>query len=360
MDITITTSTALWILIPAVLSLVIASTMGLFGGNKMPVDGKEGLRQTVLITGASEGMGLSVAQKLAARGANLILVSRSAAKLEAALQSVTMLTGTLPPGRGQEPRDATFPLHPRRRIRPSYAGPLLAQAREWNNGRSPDVVWCIAGFSIPELFVDMDMASLRKQMDVNFYGTAEMSHAVFREWLAPDAPIEKEPRHLVMTTSVVAFYSIPGYAPYAPSKWAIRGLADTLSQEAMLYPQNVKVHAVFPGSILSPGYDRENISKPGITKVLEETDPKQTPDEVAEMAIRGLERGDYYITVNWLGSLMKWGTLGGAFRNNWIVDTLGAWLAPIAWIFAQTDMHGKIRGYGKKHGHPSTYKKHTA
>ena len=33
-------------------------------------------------------MGLSVAQKPAARGANLILVSRSAAKLEAALQSV--------------------------------------------------------------------------------------------------------------------------------------------------------------------------------------------------------------------------------------------------------------------------------
>ncbi|GJN69063.1 3-dehydrosphinganine reductase [Purpureocillium lilacinum] len=347
MDITITTSTALWILIPAVLSLVIASTMGLFGGNKMPVDGK-----TVLITGASEGMGLSVAQKLAARGANLILVSRSAAKLEAALQSVKAAA--------KNPETQRFHYISADVSAPSYAGPLLAQAREWNNGRSPDVVWCVAGFSIPELFVDMDMASLRKQMDVNFYGTAEMSHAVFREWLAPDAPIEKEPRHLVMTTSVVAFYSIPGYAPYAPSKWAIRGLADTLSQEAMLYPQIVKVHAVFPGSILSPGYDRENISKPGITKVLEETDPKQTPDEVAEMAIRGLERGDYYITVNWLGSLMKWGTLGGAFRNNWVVDTLGAWLAPIAWIFAQMDMHGKIRGYGKKHGHPSTYKKHTA
>ena len=194
-------------------------------------------------------------------------------------------------------------------------------------------------------------------MDVNFYGTAEMSHAIMRTWLAADAPVEKEPKHLIMTTSVVALYTIPGYAPYAPSKWALRGLADTLSQEAMLYPQNVKVHIVYPGTILSPGFERENQSKPEITKILEESDPKQTPDEVAEAAIRGLERGDYFVTVNFLGSLMKWGMLGGSFRNNWVVDTLGAWLVSIIWIFVQFDLHGKIRSFGKKHGHPSTYNK---
>lgn len=213
---------------------------------------------------------------------------------------------------------------------------------------------------MPELFVDMDMDSLRRQMDINFFGTAEMSHAILREWLAAEAPVDKEPKHLIMTTSVVALYTIPGYAPYAPSKWAIRGLADTISQEAMLYPQRVKVHVVYPGTILSPGLERENLSKPEITKILEESDPKQTPDQVAEAAICGLERGDYFVTVNYLGSLMKWGMLGGSFRNNWVADTLGAWLASIVWIFVQMDLHGKIRSYGKKHGHPSTYKKHQA
>jgi 3-dehydrosphinganine reductase len=44
--------------------------------------------QTVLITGGSEGMGLSVAQKLAAKGANIIVVSRSVAKLETAVKSI--------------------------------------------------------------------------------------------------------------------------------------------------------------------------------------------------------------------------------------------------------------------------------
>lgn len=44
--------------------------------------------QTVLITGASEGMGLSVAKLLSFKGANVVLVSRSVGKLEDALQIV--------------------------------------------------------------------------------------------------------------------------------------------------------------------------------------------------------------------------------------------------------------------------------
>ncbi|KAG8428585.1 3-dehydrosphinganine reductase [Metarhizium acridum] len=78
-----------WTLIPTTLVILLAFsiTMGLFSGNKMPVAGK-----TVLITGGSEGMGLSVAQQLAAKGANIILVSRSTAKLEEALKTVRVRT----------------------------------------------------------------------------------------------------------------------------------------------------------------------------------------------------------------------------------------------------------------------------
>ncbi|KAK5989975.1 3-ketodihydrosphingosine reductase gsl-3 [Cladobotryum mycophilum] len=319
--------------------------MGLFSGqNKMPVQGK-----TVLITGASEGMGLSVAKKLAAKGASIILVSRSAAKLDDALKLVQ--------ASAKNPDAQRFTYFAADVSAPDYAGPLLAQVIRWNNGKVPGVVWCVAGVSVPELFLDMDMASLRRQMDVNFYGTAEMSHAIMKHWLAADAPVDKEPKHLIMTASVVALYTIPGYAPYAPSKWAMRGLADTLSQEVLMYPQNVKVHVVYPGTILSPGFVNETLSKPEVTKVLESSDPKQTPDEVAEAAIQGLERGEYFVTVAWLGTLMKWGMLGGSFRNNWIIDTIGAWIVSIVWIFVQPDLHGKIKKYGKTHGHPSTYKK---
>lgn len=302
----------------------------------------------MLITGASEGMGLSVSQQLSAKGANVIIVSRSLSKLDAALELVIAAA--------KNPDEQRFHRIAADVSQPGYATELLKEATQWNNGKAVDIVWCIAGTSTPELFVDMDMASLRRQMDINFYGTADMSQAILKQWAAPSAPIEEEPKHLIMTTSVVAFYTIPGYAPYAPSKWAIRGLADTLSQEVMLYPQNIKVHVVFPGTILSPGFQNENLTKPEITKILEADDPKQTPDAVAKASINGLEKGDYYVTVNWLGNLMRLGSLGGAFRNNWLVDILGAWLVSLVWIFIQPDLHGKIRKFGKKNGHPSTYK----
>ncbi|UKZ77337.1 hypothetical protein TrVFT333_005057 [Trichoderma virens FT-333] len=333
-----------WIL-PAAITLAIGiiSIMGLFGGNQMPVEGK-----TVLITGASEGMGLSVAKQLSSKGANVVLVSRGVEKLKDALEAVKAAA--------KDKGKQRFHYIAADVSAPSYAAPLLAEIRQWNDGKAPDIVWCIAGMSTPELFIDMEMSSMRRQMDVNFYGTAEMSHAILREWLAPDAPIEKEPKHLIMTASVLALYTIPGYAPYSPSKWAMRGLADTISQEVMMYPQNVKVHVVFPGTILSPGYSREILTTPEITTILESSDPQQTPDEVAEVAIKGLENGEYFVTVAWLGALMKWGMLGGSFRNNWFVDTVMAWFVSLIWIFVQPDLHGKIRKYGKTHGHPSKAK----
>lgn len=333
-------SPIVWVAVTLVVTLAVANTMGLFGGNKMPVQGK-----TVLITGGSEGMGLAVATQLSAKGADLILVSRSAAKLEEAIKTAKAAA--------KYPSTQRFHYITADVSVPSYADGVVADATAWNGGRAPDIVWCIAGVSVPKLFVETEAVLLRRQMDINFHGTADMAHAILRAWLAPDA--DATPRHLVMTSSAAALYTIPGYAGYAPSKWALRGLADTLSQEVLLYPQDVRVHIVFPGTILSPGFEVEERTKPAITKQLEAADPKQTPDEVARAAIRGLETGHFMIVVNWLGQLMRFGVIGGSLRNNWIIDTLGAWLVPIIWIFVQYDQVSTVRSFGKKHGHPSTY-----
>jgi 3-dehydrosphinganine reductase len=47
-------------------------------------------QQTVLLTGASEGMGKSVAKQLAGKGANVIIVARNVATLKSALEEVTV------------------------------------------------------------------------------------------------------------------------------------------------------------------------------------------------------------------------------------------------------------------------------
>ncbi|TVY17728.1 3-ketodihydrosphingosine reductase gsl-3 [Lachnellula arida] len=342
--------------------VLLPTIMGLFSSNKFNVSGK-----TVLLTGASEGMGKNVAIQLAQKGANIIIVARNVGKLEEALSQIK---ADLPTPHHHDSADnkriqasAANPSTQRFQhisadvSEPSGAARVIAEAIAWNNGESPDIVWCIAGTAYPNLFLETPVATMRHQMDVNFWSCVDMAHAILNDWLTPSALQQGKERHLVFTSSVVAFYPVAGYGPYAPSKAAIKSLSDTLAQEVLLYGDSVKIHTVFPGTILSPGLTVENQSKPDVTHILEEADPQQTPEVVAAWSIAGLERGQYLVTVSWLGSLMRACAWGGSTRNNWLFDTLETWLASIVWMFAARDTDGKVVSYRKKHGHPSTYAK---
>lgn len=295
-------------------------------------------------------MGLSVARQLAAKGANVIIVSRSAEKLNKALEEISAAA--------RSPSQQRFHAIPADVARPDYAASLLAEATAWNGGRPLDIVWCIAGMSTPMLFQDdRVMPEMRREMDLNFFGASELAHAVLRQWWSPDStwPAD-QPKHIIFTASVLALYGIVGYSTYNPSKWALRGLADTLSQETLLYPgQPVKVHVVLPGTILSPGFEREQRFKPDITLQLEKDDPQQTPDDVARKSIAGLEAGKYYVTVGLMGEAMRWGSLGSARRNNALLDTIMVCLMTPIWLIVMAVIHGDIKKFAKAKGHPSTY-----
>lgn len=53
----------------------------------------------------------------------------------------------------------------------------------------------------------------------------------------------------------------------------------------MMY--SIAVHIYFPPTILSPGYDEENKTKPRITLKIEETDDGTTPETAAAGLLRG-------------------------------------------------------------------------
>ncbi|KAJ1337475.1 3-dehydrosphinganine reductase [Microdochium nivale] len=337
-----------WVLIAVLIAVISIVAMGLFSSSdKLPVDGK-----TVLITGASEGMGRSVALQLSAKGANIIIVSRSVVKLEQAISDIKAAA--------RNPQSQRFHYISADVSKPDYGQPLLEQAVEWNNGKAIDIVWCAAGMSTPGFWADSPMSVKRSEMDINFWGSAELAHASLRQWCAPDAPVVPEPKHLIFTASVLALFPFVGYGNYTPTKAAMRGLADTLVQEVEAYPQNVKVHIVYPGTILTSGFEREELTKPKITKVIEEGDPRLTADEVASRAIAGLERGDYSVTTGFYpGGFLRWGAQGGQPRNSWVVDTIMGMIVPIVWIFALPDIYSKIRKFTKTNGHPASYDKTT-
>lgn len=186
-------------------------------------------------------------------------------------------------------------------------------------------------------------------MDINYWSCVDMAHCVLQTWFSTPNT-EKKERHLVFTSSVLAFYSVVGYTPYSPCKAAIKSLGDTLYQEVLAYPNPPQIHTVFPGTIKSPGLERENRGKPEITHLLESTDPIQEPEEVARNAIAGLERGEYLVTVGWLGNLMRACAWGGSRRGNWVLDTLTTWVASVVWGFVGRDLDGKVRKWGEEKG----------
>jgi 3-dehydrosphinganine reductase len=204
--------------------------------------------------------------------------------------------------------------------------------------------------------MEMPMEEMRDMMDTNYYGSIELILAILRVWLDPKFPVESQPRHLIVTISAIVWCNVAGYGTYAPSKGALRCFVDVLAQELPLYPQNVKLSAVVPGNMSTEGFERENTTKPLITQKLEETETPDPPEECVKAYFKGLEEGRYYITANFLNSVMVWAGLGSSPRNNWVSDTLGTWLASLVWLWFRPELDRTTRTFAKKHGHPATWK----
>ncbi|OCK77111.1 3-ketosphinganine reductase [Lepidopterella palustris CBS 459.81] len=337
--------------------------MGLFSQKKhFVLSGR-----TILITGASQGMGRGLAKICAQKGANVIIVARNIDKLKAAVEYISAAAAN--------PQTQRFHYISADVTSAEENTRLLSEATTWNGGNPPDIVWANAGSAYPHLFIETSIETLRSQMDIDYWAAAYLAHATLQVWTKPTSNqangttskaskgTEPLPRHFVMTSSVVVFAGLAGYGPYGPAKAAMRNLSDTLRSELALYNgarlhatdplriPKIRNHIVFPGGIQSPGLDAENKIKHPVTTKLEEDDKPQTEDEVATAAIAGLERGEYLITTAFLGSLMKAGMLGGSPRNGLgVVDTIMTGLSALIWSFVGPDMERKVWKWGKENG----------
>jgi len=252
---------------------------------------------------------------------------------------------------------------------PSENARILAETTAWNDGFAPDIVWANAGSAYPHLFAETSIETLRAQMDIDYWAGAYLAREAILLWTGAGGAAagprttkdDEATRHFVMTSSLCAFVGLAGYGPYGPAKAALRNLADTLRSELALYNgargregrsyPAMENHIVFPGGILSPGFEAENKVKHGVTAMLEADDKPQTAEEVAEAAFGGLVRRDYLITTAPLGMLMKGGAMAGSRRNGLGVwDTVVSWVAGVVWLFVGPDLESKVYKWGKEKG----------
>ncbi|KIX02957.1 uncharacterized protein Z518_06507 [Rhinocladiella mackenziei CBS 650.93] len=325
------------------------------GKNRFPIDGL-----TAIVTGGSQGLGLSIAQQLALRGANVVIVAQDKGKLERAVSTIQ--------ARAARPQQKFLNLSFDLRS-PESAPEILTQVSQWNNGQPPDLIFCCAGNCQPSFFADASIDTLRGQMDTIYWSCAYMAHAALNLWKKPSSPenrtsTARPTRHIVFTCSTLAFFPVAGYSPYSPAKAAMRALVDGLNQEVAVYngarqgpgpapDADIAVHLLCPMGILSPGFENENGMKPELTLMLEKDDKPQQPDEVAKVALHRLEAGRFMITTMFLGHLMRGCAMGGSIRQS-LSDVFWNWLGSMVIIFVAPDFIAKCKSWGKQKGMNAT------
>jgi 3-dehydrosphinganine reductase len=265
-----------------------------------------------LISGGSEGIGKALALKMAAEGASRItLLARNTDKLEAAASEI----------RAKHPYCTVIALP----ADVSNFNAVSTAVELASNSQGIDIAVNCAGFCTPGYFLEQDPSVFAKHMNVNYLGTVHLAKAV------SPGMAKRKTGSLVFVSSGICAAPFIGYSAYAPSKVAVRGLADALRNE--LQGTGVSVHICFPPDTLTEGFESENKTKPAETLRIVPPVHSYSAMDVAGRIINDLKAGYYVLSapdsdVNFGIALNN----GAAPRASTCLDAL---LAPILVIYTQ-------------------------
>jgi len=259
------------------------------------------------ITGGSTGLGLALAILLTRRGADVSIVARNEenlkkamAQLEAARVTPNQILNAYPFSLGTQ----------------KAAVDALEAASLAHGGQTPDAVFLCAGKATPGFFIEETEESMREGMDNTYWLSAWSANGAAKRMAQT-----RRKGKIVFVSSLLGYFGMIGYSTYSPGKHAIRGLAETLRQELLLY--SIDVHIYMPGTMYSPGYKEENKVKPELVRNIEESDEGITPERAAEGLFQGVRKGGFYITDTFVGDIFRTSTRGVApYGPNILKDLL--------------------------------------
>ena len=184
--------------------------------------------KSILITGASSGIGEELALQLAAAGAHLTLTARRRELLDILARRISTAGHETP---RVVPSDVTRDGDPENAVNEAI--------RSYGN---LDIVIANAGFGIVGPFSRLTIDDYRRQFETNVFGLLRTLYAGLSE-------IQKSRGHLVLIGSVAGWGSTPGASAYAMSKFAVRALANAITPELAL--DGVTVTLISPGFVAS-------------------------------------------------------------------------------------------------------------
>lgn len=239
--------------------------------------------QIVVLTGATSGIGLATARRLAAAGATLVPVARNTEALEDLSREIVAAGGACTP--------VTADVGERAEVERVAAEAVTRHGRidTWIND---------AGVAIYGAITEIDIADQRRLFETNYWGVVYGSLAaigVFRS--------QRNGGRLITVGSVLSDRAMIYQGPYSASKHAVKGFTDALRMELAAAREPISVTLIKPGPIDTPYMEhaRSTFDTPGTKN----PPPSYHPDVVAKAIAHACEHDVRELVVGgggWLAS----------------------------------------------------------
>ncbi|MGB4770831.1 MAG: SDR family oxidoreductase [Chitinophagaceae bacterium] len=187
----------------------------------------------VVVTGASQGIGKAIAEKFAAHGADLFLVSRSMDKHEAWVKTWMEKYGI---------RISTF------NADLSVRAELDAFVAAVHEGfGAVDVIVNNAGNFEPGNVHNEPEGTLERMINLNLYSAYHLTRGLLPEMM------KARQGHIFNICSIAALKAYPGGGSYGISKYALEGFSKNLREEMKSF--GIKVTSVHPGAVWTKAWE---------------------------------------------------------------------------------------------------------
>ena len=197
------------------------------------------MNKTILITGASTGIGKETAIYFASKGWNVAATLRILDKEQELTKHSNIKLFKL---------DVTDETSIRKAI-----DDIISAFGEI------DVVYNNAGYALVGAFEAMNYEQIIRQFDTNVFGVMNVTRAILPYFR------ERKKGTIINTTSMGGLMTFPLYSIYHATKWALEGFMESLQFE--LKPFNIKIKNIEPGVIKTAFYGKSATfaTKPGLS-----------------------------------------------------------------------------------------------
>jgi uncharacterized protein len=192
----------------------------------------------IVITGASSGIGLTLAMDVAKKGGMPVLLARSTDKLQKASEEILKTTGVEAPFFTLDVGDNEAVVT------------VFAQILE--NYHKIDVLINNAGYAIFDTFLDAKLEDIKGMFDVNVFGLIACTKAVL------PAMLKENKGQIINIASQAGKLATPKSSVYSATKHAVLAITNSLRME--LVETNIVVSAVNPGPIKTPFFERADVT----------------------------------------------------------------------------------------------------